>query len=173
MLVHRWLVGGLTVAVFLGGRVPSLAAQDVAAYLSDLKQHPVTEASVARFLKGIEAEKQANARALAALGSGRPGGTGAIGGLLDCLPKEGQPVDMAKMGQCGGGLASDSSAQQRASGLEDDVFEGMKQRLWIYFDGTATERRAQFTPAELAVLTKHRDRLVAYRELYVNPHPEC
>lgn len=146
--------------------------QEVAAYLNDLKVHRITEATITQFLKGIAAEKQANGAALEGLGKGETG-MGALGSLMKCMPTPGAEPDLAKMGKCGGGMADEKSPQQRASGLEDEVFEGMKQRLWLYFDGKPAERKAQFSAAELAVIEKHRGELAGFRDQYLSPHPEC
>lgn len=149
-----------------------LAAQELPEYLNDLKVHRITEATITQFLKGIAAEKQANAAALENLGKGETG-MGALGSLMKCMPAPGAEPDLTKMGQCGGGMADEKSPQQKASGLEDEVFAAMKQRLWIYFDGKPAEKKAQFSATELAAIEKHRGDLAAYRDQYVSPHPEC
>lgn len=149
-----------------------LAAQELPEYLNDLKVHRITAATITQFLMGIAAEKQANAAALESLGKGETG-MGALGSLMKCMPAPGAEPDLTKMGKCGGEMADDKSPQQRASGLEDEVFEALKQRLWIFFDGKPAEKKAQFSAAELAVIEKHRGDLAAFRDQYVSPHPEC
>lgn len=149
-----------------------VSAQEVPQYLIDLKQHPITEATIAKFLKGIAAEKQANAAALENLAKGNTG-MGAIGSLMKCMPTPGAEPDPAKMGACGADMADDKSPQQQASGLEDEVFEAMKQRFWVFFDGTPAQKKGQFSAAELAAIEKHRGALAAYREQYYSPEPGC
>lgn len=163
---------GVLLGLVLTVQARPLTAQELPEYLNDLKAHRITEATITQFLKGIAAEKQANAAALENLGKGNTG-MGAIGSLMKCMPTPGAEPDLTKMGQCGGEMADEKSAQQRASGLEDDVFEGMKQRFWIYFDGKPAEKKAQFSAAELGVIEKHRGDLAAFRDQYVSPHPEC
>lgn len=169
------LAGGVLrvlLGLVLAMQARPLAAQELPEYLDDLKEHRITETTITQFLKGIVAEKEANAAALERLSKGQTG-MGAMGSLMRCMPTPGAEPDLTRMGQCGGDMADEQSPQQRASGLEDEVFEAMKQRLWIYFDGKPAEKRAQFSAAELAVIEKHRGELAAFRDRYVSPHPEC
>jgi hypothetical protein len=156
----------MLVFLIMAGSVSGALAQNVAPYLADLRQYPISDRSVGQFLEGIKAEKKASADALASLGQGNAD-AGALGSLMKCLGAG----SLLEMGGCGGNMAGEKSPQEQASGLEDRVYEGLKQRFWIFFDGTAAERKAQFSASELAVLEKHRQALAAYREMFQSPHP--
>lgn len=160
------LAGLLAIAV----TAPS-HGQEAAEFLAELKEFKITDANLGQFLKGLEAEKKANSAALDGLGKGDVSNM-SIGSLLKCLPGGNSQPNMVAMGQCGGTLADEKSPQEKASGLDDRVYEGMKQRLWIYFDGSAADRKAQFSAAEVAALEKRKRDLQNYRDQYFSPYPD-